>query len=588
MKDTEMNNGSNDIHSSEEEVRRITEKLNSADTVAKDPRKRKEIIKTLLIVFLAAMLILTFFSNTIMNRALAEITTQSVTSGKLTERIRGMGVVEAEQSYEVTFDGSRNVETISVKAGQKVTEGDVLFVLGSGKEQSLTAAEDELAALEYEYSKMLLNAPADYSSENQEIRNAAEDLEQSIQRRDAALAAKNSSAQALAQYKSDKEEAAGLSAQKDKLTAAINAIDSDDYTNAPAELMGDLPTLKNSWQSAENEYSAAYEIYTSAVGTGDAETALADCNAKDAKRNEAKSSYDTAKSEIRSGLASQLSDTEAKLSTVNSRISAYENSSPAGGMSYEDCVADVQAKQRTLENLRINLAKTQNTNNIAQQQYDLDLENKRGIIEKKKQAIEDLRGSSAPVEVVSKYSGTVRTVSVKPNDMTAAGVPLAVIDLDNAGFKLKVSVTAEQAAKVDIGTAAKVVNNWSGDVRAVVSDISSDTESPSKRVMTFSVTGAVSGGSYLEVSIPLSQDDYSAIVPKSAVYSDQDGDFVYKVRSKNTPLGNRYYAERVSVTVLASDDSSSAVSGNISGSDSVIVAFSKPVKPGDQVRLKSK
>lgn len=577
------------VRSSEEEVRRVTEKLNSADAVQKDPTKRREIVKTLLIIFLAALLLLTFFSNTIMNRALAEISTQKVSSGKLTERIRGMGVVEAEQSYEVTFDDNRSVEKINVKAGQKVTEGEVLFVLGSGQEQSVTAAEDELAALELEYNKFLLNAPADYSSENQEIKNAAEDLEQAIRRRDAAYAAKNSSAQAKSQYDSDKAEASRLAGLRDKYSVTISAIDNDDYTGAAAELTGDLAALKNSWQAAENEYSAAYDIYTAAVGTGDAETALADCTAKDEKRITAKSEYDAEKSLIRTELVNKFSETEKQLSAVNARITAYEQNSSSGGMSYEECAADVQTKQRTLENLRINLAKTQNSNNIAQQQYDLDLENKRSVIEKKKQELEKLRSSLSSLEVKAEYSGTVRSVNVKPNDITAAGVPLAVIDLDDAGFRLKVSVPAEQAKKVSVGTSAQVINNWGGDVRAVVSDIRNDTESSSQNmILTFDVTGSVSGGSYLEVSIPLSTDDYSAIVPKSAVFTDQDGDFVYKVRSKSTPLGNRYYAERVSVTVLASDESSSAVSGSIIGSDSVIVAFSKPITAGDQVRLKTK
>ncbi|MBO5320765.1 MAG: hypothetical protein J6B01_13340, partial [Ruminococcus sp.] len=40
----------------------------------KNPIKKREIIKTLIIIFLAAMLLLTFFSNTIMNRSLPEIT----------------------------------------------------------------------------------------------------------------------------------------------------------------------------------------------------------------------------------------------------------------------------------------------------------------------------------------------------------------------------------------------------------------------------------------------------------------------------------------------------------------------------------
>ena len=49
-----------------------------------DPRRKRELIKTILIIFLAALLLLTFFSNTIMNKSLSQITTERTTSGKLT------------------------------------------------------------------------------------------------------------------------------------------------------------------------------------------------------------------------------------------------------------------------------------------------------------------------------------------------------------------------------------------------------------------------------------------------------------------------------------------------------------------------
>lgn len=561
-----------------------TEKNSAPDKAA----RKREIIKTLLIIFLIALLLLTFFSNTIMNRALAEITTSQVTSGKLTERIRATGIVEAEQAYEVKTDENRTVAKINIKAGQKVSEGDILFTLSSAGSVSLSAAEAELEALELEYNKLLLTPPADYSSEDQQIRNAAEDLDQAIVRRDAALAAQKTSAQAKAQYNADRNEAKRLSELRDKLSATIFAIDGDDYTSASAELIGDLPALKTTWQTAENEYAAAYELYTKAVENGDAETALADCNAKDEKRASAKAEYDKTKSDIRAGLAAQLTDTEGKLSTVNARISSYEENVSAGGMSYEDCVADVQMKQRTLETLRINLAKTQNSNSVAQQQYALDLESKKSVIEKKRQEIETLRQNNTTVDITSNYSGTVRTVNVKPDEMTASGIPLAVIDLDDAGFKMNVSVETELAKKISVGATAQVVNNWNGEAKAVLETMITDVDSNGKRMkLTFSVIGSVTVGSNLEISLPLSTGQYQSIVPKSAVYSDQKGDFVYKVRSKHTPLGNRYYAERVSVNVIASDDNSSAVSGELTGSDSIITAFSKPITAGDQVRLKS-
>ena len=192
------------------------------------------------------------------------------------------------------------------------------------------------------------------------------------------------------------------------------------------------------------------------------------------------------------------------------------------------------------------------------------------------------------MEVVSKYSGIIRSVNVNPNEMTAAGVPLAVIDLNDAGFKLKVSVPAEQAKKVSVGTTAQVINNWSGDAKAVLADIKNSDADANTMTLVFNISGSVTANTNMEISVPLSTAQYQAIVPKSAVFSDQNGSFVYKLRSKSTPLGNRYYAERVSVQVAASDERSSAVSGELNNTDNVIVAFSKPITAGDQVRLKSK
>ena len=90
----------------------------------------------------------------------------------------------------------------------------------------------------------------------------------------------------------------------------------------------------------------------------------------------------------------------------------------------------------------------------------------------------------------------------------------------------------------------------------------------------------------LDLSIPCGSGNYDAIVPKSAVYQDKDGKFVLTVKSKSTPLGNRYYAERINVDVLASDELSSAVQGSIGQGDYIITASSKPISDGVQVRMK--
>ncbi|MDE7137789.1 MAG: hypothetical protein K2O29_04950 [Ruminococcus sp.] len=164
---------------------------------------------------------------------------------------------------------------------------------------------------------------------------------------------------------------------------------------------------------------------------------------------------------------------------------------------------------------------------------------------------------------------------------------LAVIDIADEGYTVELTVDAEKAKKIKKGVEAEVVNNWNGDVTAVLTEIKNDTKAGSKnRILKFSVTGDVSTGSMLDLSIPCGSGNYDTIVPKSAVYKDNNGYFVLVVNSKSSPLGNRYFAERVDVEVLASDEVSSAVQGSINPSDYVITTASKPVNPKDQVRMK--
>ena len=60
--------------------------------------KKRGWVKNAAIIFLSVMLVLTFFSNTIMNRSLPEAGAARVQSGQLAVRIRGTGVVSANES----------------------------------------------------------------------------------------------------------------------------------------------------------------------------------------------------------------------------------------------------------------------------------------------------------------------------------------------------------------------------------------------------------------------------------------------------------------------------------------------------------
>lgn len=573
-----------------------------------DPRKKREIIKTILIIFLAALLVLTFFSNTIMNKSLAEITTERTTSGKLTERIRGSGLVESNQSYGVTVDGNKVIDTIMVKTGKEVKKGDVLFTVGTGESEELTAAEDALAALELDYNKSLLTPPADYTAENQAIKNAREDLAAAISKRDNAAANQGNVDAAKENNRYNKSQLNYYTKLQTKLTAVIAAVDTDEYIAAPAEYTGQLLELKHALSSAEDEYISAKQIYTAlltgsnasddgpnagnpapaaAASPEEINAAKADMDSKESDYEAAKAAYDDTKYSLRADWADQLADAESNVDYYTSLIEEYESGSGIGEMTVDDLNEDVRAKQRTLEDLIAQLAKTQKEDGNQDKINDLDLAAKKKEIEKAKKKVKELKEKNETTEIKSKYSGIVSSINAKAGDETIPDMEIITIDIAEEGYTVQITVDGEKTKKIKKGVAAEIVNNWSGNVEAILTDIKNDTTPNSKnRILVFSVTGDVDSGSYLDLSIPCGSGNYDAIVPKSAVYSDSEGSFVLTVASKSSPLGNRYFARRVPVEVTVSDELSSAVSGDIRNGDYVIIAASKPVSPGDQVRMK--
>ena len=97
--------------------------------LTKKYQKRKDRIKNIAIIFLVIMLLLTFFSNTIMNYSLAEVETTYAEPGSLTTKIRGEAYVEAREPVNVSSKNEREILKVLVKDGDKVKKGQALFVL---------------------------------------------------------------------------------------------------------------------------------------------------------------------------------------------------------------------------------------------------------------------------------------------------------------------------------------------------------------------------------------------------------------------------------------------------------------------------
>ncbi len=270
---------------------------------------------------------------------------------------------------------------------------------------------------------------------------------------------------------------------------------------------------------------------------------------------------------------------QSALATAQEKLEELKNAATAESdlSSYDDAVSDAQiALSAAIESADISDAKE-----------ELDLLQKKKAVEDAQAEVDRLTADASPVEVVSKYNGIVTAVNVVSGDKTDPSIELATIEVAEKGYTMTLTVTSEQARKVSIGDKAELTNYWSyGNMDITLVSVTSDRDSQGQnKILTFAVEGEeVIPGQSLSISIGQKSESYDAIIPNSAVREDSAGKFVYVVQSKSSPLGNRYIAKRLDVSVLASDDTNSAVSG-LSSSEFVIVSSTAPIEGGQQVRL---
>lgn len=557
-----------------------------------NPQKRKDIIKNFLIVFLIILLILTFFSNTIMNRSLPEIATESSISGSLTEKLNASGIIESNQSYEVKAKSNSTIDAIKVKTGQEIKKGDVLFTINNEENTELKEAETLLKSMELEYQKMLLTIPKDYATENQAIKNAQEDLNNLIAKRDEVASKQAENDAKKSEYNQAKSELSGISSKLADIQMYMTAVNTDDIYSIGSEYTGNIIGYYEEYIKAQSDLQSAEADLQSFMMSPDVSEEVMQSLQDKVNQcsdyfNDCESRYKSEKNNLRDTLSNELSYLNGESNRLNAVITDYESNLSSDDMLTVDALDEqITAKQRELETLVIALEDTKKQDNLAIQTNDIDVKAKHEEIEAQKLVVEKLRKKDSEKEIKAEYSGVLSEILVRIGDNVLPDEAVALIDISEEGYTMSVSVEAEKTKKIKVGTPVEVLNDWSNSIQADLIEMKNDSKDKKNRILKFRVSGDVNSGDTLSVSIPCSTSRYDTIIPKSALNEDSNGKFVLIVKSKSSPLGNRYFAERVDVEVLASDEVSCAVQGNLNMGDYVITTSSKPVNDGDQVKMK--
>ena len=673
--------------------------------------KKRGWVKNAAIIFLSILLVLTFFSQTILNRSLPEVSTASVSSDTINARIRGSGTVTAGDTYEVVLGETRTVEAVYVKVGDAVAVGDKLFLLADKDSTELTQAQEQLATARRNYQSALIDmGSADYARENRNIQKLRETLadaqqklaagtvtpeevnlaaanlkeaqktqkelakavtdaetaysdaqaavaalesqvktlEDSVEKQDRALEtledelyrlqrgetytqadlvkAQNALAEAKRDYANcwDQNKTA-LNTLRAKAEAILGSSGGESGATSAEDVIRQMQALCDGWNNdqLEDAYKATTEEYNAFQQLKPKYTALekaqekADSVEAGLKNNESLQTQIRQKRQEISDAEETLSDTKHQLKQAKKDLAAKQDELSSADWdltalkdrqeqqteaiaafqetyddlkarsdSYESLKAAVDSAGTALEDALFALAEQKKNDSKQSAKDQLNLQAQKEEIAKLEKEVAERKENAVGAEVTAKTAGTVSTISAVAGREVAAGTALATIEVVDRGYTLKFSVTKEQAQKVRLGDKAEISNYWWGSgIDATLTQIMPDSANPStNKLLVFTLTGEVSSGDNLNLSIGQKSANYDAVIPSSAVRSDSNGTFVLVLTAKSTPLGNRYTATRVDVKVLAQDDTKSAVSGLTYG-DFVITTSSKPLDAGMQVRM---
>lgn len=623
--------------------------------------KNREWVKNAAIIFLSVLLVLTFFSNTWMNRSLPEVATQNVTSGTITAKVRGTGTVTAVGSHVVKANQTREIRAVMVKAGQEVKTGDVLFVLGQGEASELEAAQEQLRQLQLNYQRTAagINYPS-YALEERRIADARQAVEDARAARDRIQAQSNANLPTVQLQNANNEvlaDTAALETAKQNLTgeqitletvtkayednvndargrADEKAAADTEAANAAAEKEAARVSASDTATRLNTEYLALYskrqeQLAAGGPAEGEAEVTeqmLADAlAARDAAADaftEAAASAQAAAGEAqRASEAAQLAresldaaieanslvlEQQAKVDAAQAAVDEAEEKlristekrdaiqATIDEILGQDVVSEelvaankaLKEAEDALFELEFNLKEKKAADSRSQTLSYIDLTDLNAQIEAAKKKVADLSGGEEN-QITASVNGTVQSIECTAGDTKLKGDVLCTIEVPDMGYSLSFSVTNDQARRLKPGDSASVSNYyWGNTVNAKLDSIKTDPKNPqTNKLLTFTLDGSVTAGAELTLSVGQKSAPYDTIVPKSAIRSDTNGSFVLSVEAKNSPLGNRYIAKRVEVTVLAEDDVNAAVTAELGYGAYVITTSSAPVKNGDMVRL---
>ncbi len=544
-----------------------------------DKVKNRKWVTRLIIGFVAGLLLLTFFSNTIMNLFIPKVAGKRASRANLSLTNSASAVVEPETSYKVMSIEGRKIDHVAVSDYDEVKKGDVLFTLYPVTDTSaLDSLRHQLTEVkrEDEYASRT-PSDTDYATLRASVSQAQESLKDA---RESLNTARN---------KNDTVSRANKIIDKNnpkviELTAEVtSASDTVEDLNKKVDTVNSEIETKNKELKDLEEKSAEF-VPSSPEDVNPYEEQIAtvkeELGQKEQEVKELKSQLGSAQDRLEK-LSSELSDCNAAIQEAEAAIAAAESvpSVSSAKVTVESAEAALASARRTLDNTRIN-------EGIARDRARDAAADRKAQISKLETQIKELEDNYAKTDITAPADGRIYALSVGDGDtMEENSVVLFVVPVDTKYTATFCFPTELVERRMTPGMQLSSDTYWLQSCEIL--SIKPDPEAPREnRLVKCSLAAEyILPGESVTVSPGRSDSDYDCCIASSAVNEDNAGTFVYLIDEVRSPLGNRYTVRRVDVEVLATDGAVSALSGSGLDQGMIVIRSEKALEDGQRVRL---
>ena len=598
---------------------------------------RKWVIKAM-IVFLAVLAILTFFSNTIMNLTIPLVVTSYAMRGNLAYTNSATAQLVSDDKYEVKGLDGRTVSTVEASNYDLVSEGDVIVTLEPVEDMhELTDLENQLLTLQRQ-QEYAARTPShtDFTTQNQAVRTAERALAEAQATLNSATTRDETIAAAQQVLNANQAAVVALQAQVASASASVESINAtlaalyarlavlDGTQTAVLPIPTNAPGMYVPRAVVPGKYdptdpgdpdSTTIAPDPAAAAAGDPSTDPTDATTTTAAPT-TPSSSDTAPTttqsipaatvnpdQDRDAIIAQIAQYQGQLTEAQNRLTGYSSQLAAAQIavanaqtaittaqalpsSYAaaDAVADAQAALTTAQ---VALSDAQINAGIAADQAADAVEDRERQIADLEDKIARARARLECNEIVAPADGYVINMAVSAGDKITGEPIIFVIVPEGSSFSASFTFPTNVAQSLSVGQELSS-NDYYWIDRIVITNIKPDPANPrDNRIVKCAIysNSQLWPGESITVTADRGNSTYDHVVAASAISEDNSGYFVFVLNKTSSPLGDRYTVRRVAVQVVARSGAFAAITGDGLDNAMVVTRSEVPLHNGDRVRL---